>query len=42
MKTRKARSKITKLKENSGGRMEEATQIEKMLINDFTARFKSI
>ena len=37
----KTRSKIMKLKDSSGVWIEEPTQIERMLINDFSARFKS-
>ena len=41
IKTRKTRSRIVKLKDNSGVWVEEPVQIEQMFINDFTARIKS-
>jgi len=41
MKSRKTRSKIVKLKGSSGVWVEELAQIEQILINDFSARFKS-
>ena len=41
MKVRKIRSKIIKIKDNSGVWVDESAPIEKMLITDFTTRFKS-
>jgi len=41
MKTRKTRSKIIKLKDNSGVWVDEFPYIENMFVNDFTTRFKS-
>jgi len=41
MKTRKTRSRIVKLKDNSGVWVEEPAQIQQMLINDFATRYKS-
>ena len=41
MKARKTRSKITKIKDNSGIWVDEFAQIENIFITDFTIRFKS-
>jgi len=41
MKTRKIRSKITKVKDNSRVWVDESAQIEKMFTTEFAARFKS-
>ena len=41
MKARKTRTKITKVKDNSGVWVDESAQIKKIFITDFTARFKS-
>jgi len=41
MKTRKTRSKITKVKDNSGVWVDESAPIEKMFTTEFAARFKS-
>lgn len=42
MKARKTRSSIIKIKDPSGVRIDDAANIQKLFVNDFTSRFKSM
>jgi len=41
IKARKARSRIVKIKDSSGVWVDSTSQIQKIFVHDFTARFKS-